>query len=568
MSTEQITSNRSISQIRTSLSQFELRISIFVFLLSVTIAIAAGWRIEATSGQPENREIFIAILGVVTGVAVNVATGALVFFLYRHLKDSLSKTESEADLSKIVRREVGELLWSKQSIRSINYVSHSYHNIAWRDLLDGADEVALCAAYWSSEWIGANVERLCAEAALRKVEVYLCFPLTYRSHFGGTAAHDYETRRRIMRAAIKISDIAQNHQELKVRFLRRIPPYMLCAIHKSDFTNYLISPYSMNTVDRMGRSPIVGFSSRDSSQEIASFFQNELKQLEDFEEFPASLVNQLTWWSGDASRVVVSVGEKCSLGCRFCYVPSIRSGKPPMILASTDQELLGSALYHSVINSSKFAPGLGGTRFLIGGLTEPFLPKNQKALDAFLTDLVESKATNLVHIATRSPDLPQIRTLDLLSKVDNLAVSISVSSFDTGKFEKANLVKRLATFTSLASDGFRLSIYLRPIIPGITLSEIDKLLDCFEQSKIRDIVIGNLYVDSQIKKTLHKQGVDMSGRTSHDSRLIVDNEGLLTKLEQDPTRQSIRDALVERDFKPYDDLSEYFSEIAKTPIVR
>ncbi|UXD21885.1 DNA photolyase [Ignicoccus pacificus DSM 13166] len=213
--------------------------------------------------------------------------------------------------------------------------------------------------------------------------------------------------------------------------------------------------------------------------------------------------------------LTIHPGIGCDLGCVYCYIKDM--GFP------TDKvepyPLSGEELMAALTLNKNVGVGPSGTYFAVGSVTEPFHPLLLDKTLEYLNAL--KRLGNYTQISYKMivPDgkLPLLAS----SSEDRLSVLISISSLKKWKEFEPRLPSpelRLHMAEKLQKLGKRVSLFLRPILPGITDVEIDNILETALSYNVKELTVGGLRVTRRIMDELIKRGVKLEGRLRRRSK--------------------------------------------------
>jgi DNA repair photolyase len=97
-----------------------------------------------------------------------------------------------------------------------------------------------------------------------------------------------------------------------------------------------------------------------------------------------------------------------------------------------------------------------------------------------------------------------------------------------------SIAKRFAEAKAAFKHGVTTAIYLRPVIPGVTIKQIDSLIEQILVSGIKYITVGGLYVDDRIIVKLKKYSIPTLFEFQ-SKKHVLDQRGLLQKVADDDT---------------------------------
>jgi DNA repair photolyase len=203
----------------------------------------------------------------------------------------------------------------------------------------------------------------------------------------------------------------------------------------------------------------------------------------------------LVWSNG---RVLITTASGCPAKCRFCYLDSCGVAKPQEPVFSAH------AISHELIADVRFRQGPSGTLVSIGCLGEPLAPH------AFNTtiELLEllRGMSNPVQLATR-----WILRGERLARFLRAAKGCSLSLFhslstirDAHSIEVGtpSLANRKAFMKNCSSEGVPSILYIKPVLPGITVNSAEQFVKLMADVGIRHAVLGPLYTDELIVSQL------------------------------------------------------------------
>jgi DNA repair photolyase len=206
-----------------------------------------------------------------------------------------------------------------------------------------------------------------------------------------------------------------------------------------------------------------------------------------------------------ACGLTVHTGVGCPIGCLYCYIYDM--GFPS---GFKRYPLNVDELLYAVISNPYFVPGREGTLLAMGSVTEPFIPKARELTFTFISRMREL-VNNPVQISTKyildTDDIKALYDLD-----PELSILVSIVAYGSSSVLEPSappVEKRIGFLLNLAREGFYPSLFLRPIIPGITDHEF---MDITSELVGRDIgiVLGGLRITLRIINNLSRvMDVDM-----------------------------------------------------------
>ncbi len=231
--------------------------------------------------------------------------------------------------------------------------------------------------------------------------------------------------------------------------------------------------------------------------------------------------------------MTIHTGVGCSYGCAYCYIYDMGfTGKPK------PYPLSGLELVYALAVNPYLVPGSWGTLLAFGSVTEPFM---RETLDRALEYLEATKRFlgNPQQISTKTA----LRGRDLERFVEAADPRIDVLvSMATIKYWKrlepgaSSPVDRFEFMRQLSGRGFSVTLFMRPIIPGVTDREAETIISKAAEAGVKKVVPGTLRVTGNILKRLGATGVV-------DLRLIE------SRMPRSPRRPGEQVAIRGRDLK-------------------
>ncbi len=191
----------------------------------------------------------------------------------------------------------------------------------------------------------------------------------------------------------------------------------------------------------------------------------------------------------------------CNVGCAYCYLWEMS-----LIVPSPEMNPLSpKSLVRELRRNPYFVESRMGTFLALGSLGEPFLTPSITERTLEYLDALKTLG-NPLQVSTKF-------TLPMDARLAGVNVLITVVAWDSYKsLEPAAPppCDRLDSAAEAAEFGALPTLFVRPIIPGVTLNELPDILDHARESGVKSVVFGSLRVSLQILKRLRKAGVDIS----------------------------------------------------------
>jgi len=207
-------------------------------------------------------------------------------------------------------------------------------------------------------------------------------------------------------------------------------------------------------------------------------------------------------WCG----LTVHVTINCPFQCAYCYIEDMGfkfDGPRPYPLSSKE-------LVYAILSNPCFLPSRHGTLIAIGAVSEPFIFPS-KALE-YLREL--AKLGNPIQFSTK-----QYISKNLAEKIASIAIEyntpisplitiITMQKYDILERFAPPPEKRLDSIKNLRDAGLKPVLFLRPLIPGINLDEIEDILEAAKDSGAVGVVIGGFRVTRRIINRLESLGLN------------------------------------------------------------
>lgn len=189
-----------------------------------------------------------------------------------------------------------------------------------------------------------------------------------------------------------------------------------------------------------------------------------------------------------ASDYVANPYAGCPHRCRYCYASFMKR-------FTGHTEDWGDFLDVKAYTSHKLPRDLSGKTILLSSVTDPYNPYEAKYHKS--REVLELLADSKAHIEILSKSDLMLKDIDLLKKIPDLSVGISLNTLDD-TFRKAmepgapSVQRRLKALATLHQEGIKTYLFISPIFPYITdipaiLQKISPHTDmiCFENLNLR-----------------------------------------------------------------------------------
>jgi DNA repair photolyase len=203
--------------------------------------------------------------------------------------------------------------------------------------------------------------------------------------------------------------------------------------------------------------------------------------------------------------ITIHTGIGCPFKCSYCYIYSM--GFPDKILK---YPLSVPELVYAIISNPYFIPGNDGTLLALGSVTEPLHPIVVHYTIELLK-YIHRHTRNPVQLATKVPVSQSISSLlREASPSISILVTIVTLKYDSVLEPHAPpAYSRLESLSTLVDGGLHTSLFLRPIIPGVTDFEIKDILMETMKRGVNNVVFGSLRINKDIINRLRDVDIDL-----------------------------------------------------------
>lgn len=201
--------------------------------------------------------------------------------------------------------------------------------------------------------------------------------------------------------------------------------------------------------------------------------------------------------------ITIHTGVGCNYVCAYCYIYDMGFPAKPSPYPLGAEEIVYALVLNPYIVPER-------TLAAYGSVTEPFLRETAE------------QAINYMREVYRWLKLPtQVSTKAILTENTWKGISsgdprssilITIVTVSNRKVEPRapDPIERIRSAGRAARAGLAVSLFMRPIIPGITDAEADKILSLAAESGVGSVVLGSLRVTERILESLGRCGVDVN----------------------------------------------------------
>lgn len=197
----------------------------------------------------------------------------------------------------------------------------------------------------------------------------------------------------------------------------------------------------------------------------------------------------------------------CKFGCIYCYVPDMGFPMKPQ-----PYPLTGLELVYALLNNPYFLPGPYGTLLAFGSVTEPFMDESVERTIEYL-EKTRKFLGNPTQISTKAAIDDELLNRLLQVMDPQISFLVTIITIKHAKKLEPNAPgpdDRFETIKRLSKASIHVTLFLRPIIPGLTDSEIPILLSKAKESGAIGVVPGSLRVTPGILRRLELAGLNIN----------------------------------------------------------
>ena len=200
--------------------------------------------------------------------------------------------------------------------------------------------------------------------------------------------------------------------------------------------------------------------------------------------------------------LTIHTGLGCKFGCLYCYIWDMGFRGEPRAYP-----LSGLQLAYAIASNPAVAVGRNGTLLAYGSVTEPFMDVSRERSFEYLASVAELLG-NPIQLSTKaylsSEDASRLK--ELVGYGSFLVTIVSLSMSKLLEPNAPSPAKRFETIRNLRRAGLHVCLFLRPILPGISLNEFREILERADECGVCGVVLGSLRVTEGIIERLRAAG--------------------------------------------------------------
>lgn len=225
--------------------------------------------------------------------------------------------------------------------------------------------------------------------------------------------------------------------------------------------------------------------------------------------------------SGTSDRLFLNLELGCGSSCSYCYLPG--EGLATNNRPSASSKISPYELLRRLESDARFVPGRAGSILSIGCFSECWDSAGKSATVQLINSLLPYD--NWVQFATKR----QIVADDLITIVSDAhwnrqvvayVSSATLTEWSTYERGTAPPQRRLSSFAACAKVGVAACLYVKPVLPGVTVNDADLYAGVIRDYGV-PCVVGDLFTtapaptSSAISRSLYIAPNDDVGELRH-----------------------------------------------------
>jgi len=201
--------------------------------------------------------------------------------------------------------------------------------------------------------------------------------------------------------------------------------------------------------------------------------------------------------------VTIHTGVGCRYVCAYCYIYDMGFSANPKPYPLGPEEMAYALALNPYVVPEK-------TLAAYGSVTEPFLPETTGYTISYMREVYKwlRLPTQVSTKALLSEEILRgISSGDPKTSILVTAVTLSNRGIEPRAPDPA---ERIISAGQASKMGLGVSLFMRPIIPGITDVEAEKILKLAVKSGVKSVVLGSLRVTERILRNLDRCGANVS----------------------------------------------------------
>lgn len=201
--------------------------------------------------------------------------------------------------------------------------------------------------------------------------------------------------------------------------------------------------------------------------------------------------------------MTIHTGVGCSYSCAYCYIYDMGFPAKPRPYPLKPEEITYALALNPYIIPER-------TLAAYGSVTEPFLPETAEQAINYMGEVYKWLKLP-TQVSTKV-----ILTEEMLRRISlgdpRTSILVTVVTLSNRRIEpKApDPVERIKSIKGISKTSSIVTLFMRPVIPGITDVEAEKILKLAAENGINSIILGSLRVTERIIKNLEHCGANIN----------------------------------------------------------
>lgn len=201
--------------------------------------------------------------------------------------------------------------------------------------------------------------------------------------------------------------------------------------------------------------------------------------------------------------MTIHTGVGCSYSCAYCYIYDMGFPAKPKPYPLKPEEITYALALNPYIIPER-------TLAAYGSVTEPFLPETAEQAINYMREVYKWLKLP-TQVSTKV-----VLTEEMLRRISSgdprTSILVTVVTLSNRRIEpKApDPVERIKSIKGISKTSSIVTLFMRPVIPGITDVEAEKILKLAAENGINSIILGSLRVTERIIKNLEHCGANIN----------------------------------------------------------
>ena len=192
----------------------------------------------------------------------------------------------------------------------------------------------------------------------------------------------------------------------------------------------------------------------------------------------------------DNKRLFINTSLGCSGECSYCYLPKLGYGNKDNNYKTISANNIIEMIEKSNLNLTK------DTLITLGCFSECWDDHNKKETLKIIEYFL--KKGNQIQLSTKKKIYSEELSILIIFVSSTTISKQSVIEKNTELIEK-----RFENFEILKSLNIPVVLYMKPILPNITIRDLDLYKNYIEHYNIKDVVVGSIFTSDIANETVH-----------------------------------------------------------------